>query len=206
MPMSCHLTKADYETIKGHLTMRQVAEHYGYPADSKGWCLCPFHKDSHPSMLLYPDGRGFYCFSCGAGGDAVSFVARLFGLRNAQAARQLAEDFHIPVDLDGGSYRERRERMKRYREQKRIEKWAQDTGIWLNIYRQLLCEAVRDWGSPHFAEALQELSIVDYRIQCLADHPESYYQDGKAVKKIAEIRNRIDRWYEGSGPIKAISG
>lgn len=204
--MNCHLTKKDYETIKGHLNMRQVAEYYGYPADKKGWCICPFHKDSHPSMLLYPDGRGFYCFSCGAGGDAVSFVARLFGLKNAQAARQLAEDFHIPVDLEGSSYRERRERMKHYREQKRIREWARDAGVWLAMYRQLLCEAVRDPGNPHFEEAFQELSVVDYRIQCLTDHPEAYFKDRKAVKKIGEIRDRIDRWYEGSGPIKAISG
>lgn len=195
MPMSCHLTKADYETIKGHLTMRQVAEHYGYPADRKGWCLCPFHKDSHPSMLLYPDGRGFYCFSCGTGGDAVSFVARLFGLKNAQAARQLAEDFHIPVDLEGSSYRERRERMKHYREQKRIREWTQDARIWMSMYRQLLCEAIRAHGSPHFEEALQELSIVDYRIQCLTDHPAAYYKDRKAVKKIGEVKRRVLRWH-----------
>ena len=188
------LTKEDYETIKSHLTMRQVAEYYGYPSDRKGWCRCPFHNDSHPSMLLYPDGRGFYCFSCGAGGDAIAFVARLENISNTRAAKMLVEDFSIPINLDNPSYRERREREKRYRRRKELEAWAKDALLWLSMYRQLLCEALRIPGGPHFDEALQELSIVEYRIECLRACPEDYYADGKAVRKIGTIRDRVIGW------------
>lgn len=189
------LTKEDYETIKSHLTMRQVAEYYGYPADRKGWCRCPFHNDGHPSMLLYPDGRGFYCFSCGAGGDVISFVARLENISNAKAAKMLADDFSLPIDLDHPSYRERREREKRYRRRKELEAWVKDALLWLSMYRQLLCEALRTPGGPHWDEALQELSIVEYRIECLRACPEDYYADRKAVRKIGAIKERISGWF-----------
>lgn len=188
------LTKEDYETIKSHLTMRQVAEYYGYPADRKGWCRCPFHNDGHPSMLLYPDGRGFYCFSCGSGGDVISFVARLENISNAKAAKMLVDDFSLPMDLDSPSYRERREREKRYRRRKELEAWARDAMMWLSMYRQLLCEALRIPGGPHFDEALRELSIVEYRIECLRTCPEDYYADRKAVRKIGAIRDRVIGW------------
>lgn len=189
-----HLTKEDYETIKSHLTMRQVAEYYGYPVNHKGWCLCPFHNDSHPSMLLYPDERGFYCFSCGSGGDVISFVARLENISNAKAAKMLVDDFSLPIDLDYLTYRERREREKRYRRRKELDAWARDALMWLAMYRQLLCEALRTPGGPHFDEALQELSIVEYRLECLKECPEDYYTDRKAVKKIGEIRDRVIGW------------
>jgi DNA primase len=39
---------------------------------------CPFHDDRHPSLILYPPGRGWWCPVCQKGGsDAVSFVAQL---------------------------------------------------------------------------------------------------------------------------------
>lgn len=196
MMKNCRLTKEDYETIKSHLTMRQVAEYYGYPADRKGWCRCPFHNDGHPSMLLYPDGRGFYCFSCGAGGDVISFVARLENVSNAKAAKMLVDDFSLPVRLDHLSYRERREREKHYRRRKELEAWAKDARLCLFIYWQLLCDALRTPGGPHFDEALQELSIVEYRIECLKNHPEEYRADERAVRRIGEIRERIAQWPE----------
>lgn len=194
MMRNCHLTKEDYETIKSHLTMRQVAEHYGCPANNKGWCLCPFHNDSHPSMFLYPDGRGFYCFSCGTGGDVISFVARLENISNAKAAKMLVDDFSLPINLDYPTYRERREREKRYRRRKELDAWARDALMWLAMYRQLLCEALRIPGGPHFDEALQELSVVEYRLECLKECPEDYYADRKAVRKIGEIRDRVIGW------------
>lgn len=196
---NCPLTKADYETIKSHLTMRQVAGYYGYAPDRRGWCRCPFHNDSHPSLLLYPDGRGFYCFSCGVGGDAITFVARLENVSNAAAARILVQAFRLPVNLDNPSYRERREREKSYRRRQELMVWAADTRMWLSMYRQLLCEALRVPGGSHFDEALQELSIVEYRLECLRECPEDYYADRKAVRKVGALKRRLSGWNDVAG-------
>ena len=57
---------------------------------------CPFHDDRHPSMKLNEDY--FYCFGCGATGDVIDFVARLFGLSGYEAAKKLAYDFGIDPD------------------------------------------------------------------------------------------------------------
>ena len=38
---------------------------------------CPFHNDRTPSMKV---DKRFHCFGCGADGDAVDFVSRLFEL------------------------------------------------------------------------------------------------------------------------------
>lgn len=41
-------------------------------------CICPFHQDSKPSCLVYPDG--FHCTACGKRGP-VAFLLRQLGLR-----------------------------------------------------------------------------------------------------------------------------
>ena len=42
--------------------------------------LCPFHSEKTPSFTVYPESQSFYCFGCGAGGDAISFVRRMENL------------------------------------------------------------------------------------------------------------------------------
>ena len=40
----------------------------------------------------------FFCFGCGAKGDVIDFVARLFDLSNYEAAQRLAADFGISTE------------------------------------------------------------------------------------------------------------
>ena len=88
-----HLCKEDYGEVKQRLSMRQVAEHYGCKVTRDGTCLCPFHNDTHPSMKIYPDDKGFYCWVCQKGGDVIKFVALLYGLKNEEACKRLIDDF-----------------------------------------------------------------------------------------------------------------
>jgi len=44
---------------------------------SKARCLCPFHDDSSPSLVLYVDNNTFHCFACGANGDTIDLVMKL---------------------------------------------------------------------------------------------------------------------------------
>ncbi len=51
---------------------------------------CPFHRDSRPSLVVYPANQSYFCFGCGAGGDVIDFVARLEGVGFKEAAAMLA--------------------------------------------------------------------------------------------------------------------
>ena len=85
-----------FETVKHSVTVKQAAEHYGFEVNRGDMICCPFHDDRHPSMKLNRDY--FYCFGCGATGDVIDFVARLFGLSSYEAAKKLAYDFGIDPD------------------------------------------------------------------------------------------------------------
>ena len=85
-----------FETVKSAVTVKQAAEHYGFEVNRSDMICCPFHDDRRPSMKLNRDY--FYCFGCGATGDVIDFVARLFGLSNYEAAKKLAYDFGIDPD------------------------------------------------------------------------------------------------------------
>ena len=73
--------------------MKEAAEHYGLKIGRSDMVCCPFHADCTPSMKLNEDY--FYCFGCGATGDVIDLVARLFNLSNYEAAQKLAADFGI---------------------------------------------------------------------------------------------------------------
>ena len=82
-----------YETIKAAISVKQAAEHYGLKVSRNGMACCPFHHDRHPSLKLNEDY--FFCFGCGAKGDVIDFVARLFNLSSYEAAQKLAADFGL---------------------------------------------------------------------------------------------------------------
>lgn len=86
-----------FETVKSAVTVKQAAEDYGSKVNRGDMICCPFHDDRHPSMKLNRDY--FYCFGCGATGDVINFVARLFGLSSYEAAKKLAYDFDIDPDM-----------------------------------------------------------------------------------------------------------
>lgn len=54
-------------------------------------CLCPFHNDKHPSMLVSPDKGIAYCFPCQKGGDIFNFYQLIEGVDFPQALKDLAE-------------------------------------------------------------------------------------------------------------------
>lgn len=87
-----------FEAVKQSITTRQAAEFYGFRVNRAGMIACPFHNDRTPSMKV---DKRFHCFGCGADGDAVDFVSRLFELPSKEAAMKLADDFGIAYDRNG---------------------------------------------------------------------------------------------------------
>ena len=82
-----------FTQIKTAVSVKEAAEYYGLEVNRGSMTRCPFHNDRTPSMKLNEDY--FYCFGCGATGDVIALVARLFNLSSYDAAKKLAADFGI---------------------------------------------------------------------------------------------------------------
>jgi len=52
---------------------------------NKSWALCPFHKEKTPSFCCYEGGKGFFCYGCNKGGDAITLVRELYNLSFVEA-------------------------------------------------------------------------------------------------------------------------
>jgi DNA primase len=52
--------------------------------------LCPFHQEKTPSFTVSREKQIFYCFGCGEGGNAITFLMKINNLSFPDAIRQLA--------------------------------------------------------------------------------------------------------------------
>jgi DNA primase len=159
------------EIIKQSLTMRQVAERYGYNPNRAGFIQCPFHpNDDHGSLKLYDDQGGFHCFGCGAGGSVIDFVMKLFGLSFPQALVRLSADFNIPI---GGRRTVTTSKLSEFQKQREAER--QHRQALEAEYRQMAAEHLY-WHQakilfeptnppfihPLYAEAVKKLPYIDW--------------------------------------------
>jgi DNA primase len=82
----------DIDGIKQRNPIEEVVARHGVELRQSGSHLtgrCPFHQDEHPSLVVYPETRSFYCFGCGASGDVIDFVRRAAGLSFVDALERL---------------------------------------------------------------------------------------------------------------------
>ncbi|HCD44293.1 MAG TPA: hypothetical protein DEQ64_11260 [Lachnoclostridium sp.] len=192
-----------FHKVKEFVSMQAVAEYYGLQVNQKGLCLCPFHQDKDPSMKIYPNGKGFYCFTCGTGGDQIKFAALYQEVRNEEAAKELAIAFQIPLS-EPVTYREKREAERKRKRRHEVASFRKRAKMYVRMYWILLCEAIRE-RNEHFTEALQNITFIEYLLENLEECPEEVYDDKKAVRRIGEIEGRINNWYIRIGPDGSIS-
>ena len=186
------MMKADglFEVVKQSVTMRAIAEQYGLEVKRGGMIVCPFHADKNPSMKLNKDY--YYCFGCGATGDAIDFVAHLFHLSAPQAAEKIAADFGLSYDRRKPRAPPRRMATKEQIVKQReiytfrvLCKYFQLLQGWIVEYKP------RDFEeeiNPKFVEAVQRQEFVEY----LLDRLMSGSPEEKA--EICSERNRDIRW------------
>jgi len=70
------------EVVGARLNLRKAGKNYT--------ARCPFHDEKTPSFSVSPDKQFFYCFGCGAGGNAIGFVMDYDHLDFPAAIAQLA--------------------------------------------------------------------------------------------------------------------
>ena len=62
--------------------------------------LCPYHSEKSPSFTVFPATQSFYCFGCGAGGDAITFAMRSENLDYPAAVEFLAKRAGITIPTE----------------------------------------------------------------------------------------------------------
>lgn len=63
--------------------------------------LCPFHNEKTPSFTVYPATQSFYCFGCGTGGDAITFLKKIENLDYLDAVKTLAQRAGLQMPQEG---------------------------------------------------------------------------------------------------------
>lgn len=64
-----------YDEILSSSNIINILEYYGLKV-IRNKCTCPFHNDTHPSMMVNTSKGIAKCFACGSGGNAVSFIQK----------------------------------------------------------------------------------------------------------------------------------
>ena len=75
--------------------------------------LCPFHQEKTASFSVSPSKGVFYCFGCGKGGDAITFLRELESLSYVEAVERLAQLAGVTLRYEGDSAAERRAAQRR---------------------------------------------------------------------------------------------
>ena len=58
---------------------------------------CPFHEEKSPSFTVAQDKQFYYCFGCGAGGNALGFVMEFDRLDFLPAVEMLAKNAGLEI-------------------------------------------------------------------------------------------------------------
>jgi DNA primase len=78
---------------------------------------CPFHDDKSPSFSVSPGKQFYYCFGCGAGGNAIKFLMELGKHSFSDVVLDLAQRYQVPIKTLEQSEKQEIQRQLSLREQ-----------------------------------------------------------------------------------------
>lgn len=153
-----------FEVVKRSVTTKAAAEQYGIEVNRGGMAKCPFHSDQSPSLKL--NDEYYYCFGCGATGDVIDFVARLFQISNKDAAEKIAADFGLQYDCHVSYVLPKRTataaQIQKQREQYTfgvLVRYHRQLQGWLEMYSP---ESPEQEIDPRYVEAIHRKDYVEY--------------------------------------------
>lgn len=161
------------ELIQDKIKMNDVLTMYVARVDKRiGRIACPLHtgKDNNFSF----NENLFQCFSCGAKGNVVSFVAQLFGISNKEAMIKIDNDFGLKIIgtnqtlLSKRKSRSIRDVANRHKvELEALKQQYRDLAdVFAYLNRALIVNAPKDENEdtwhPVFIYAAQHISVMEY--------------------------------------------
>ena len=149
--------------IKDRVDIFQMLEHYGFAPNKSGFIVCPFHQEDTASLKIYPATNTFHCFGCGASGDVISFVRKLYHLDFGQALIRLDEDFHLnlfhPVSLSEQRAQMQKAAVKRDTERRNrylLEYWYHE------LYRAITVKFRNLWKNRSDPRVVGEMEYLEW--------------------------------------------
>ena len=132
------LMRSDIESlISSYVPLKRAG------ANLKG--LCPFHNEKTPSFMVYPADNSFFCFGCGVGGNAITFVRQIERLDYVDAVEFLAKRAGITIVRDNEK-----------------ESYRQNKGISKERLRQMNVDAARFFRAMLFADTPDSRAALSY--------------------------------------------
>lgn len=161
-----------------HIMAIDAAERAGIPLVRKGgsmWACCPLHGEKTPSMKFYEGDRGWVCFGCHKGGDAVKLYEELYHVEPVEAARMLAAAFGIPVDEapragPPAKPNPTETNLQRAAEKHYNARWSalcDEVHQARAVLERLHALGQADWDNPVFVSALRLCSTADERLDAI---------------------------------------
>lgn len=83
------------DIIDSRLTLKKTGRNYS--------ACCPFHNEKTPSFSVNPDKQFYYCFGCGASGNAITFIMEYEGQEFVSAIEDLAAFISLEVPREAYS-------------------------------------------------------------------------------------------------------
>ena len=89
------------EVVDKRVSLKKTGKNYQ--------ACCPFHNEKTPSFSVQPERQFYYCFGCGAGGNAIGFVMNFDHVDFPQAVEILARDAGLEVPREESKAEHRRQ-------------------------------------------------------------------------------------------------
>jgi len=135
---------------------------------------CPFHNEKTASFTVSPHKEIFYCFGCHMGGDVITFISKVEGCSQIEAAKHLANKYQIelPESLTKDIASHSEEKEKYFDLCATFAQWC---------HEQLL-------ASPHVIRYLQER---DFNKQSIQTFNLGYFPGGlRSIRALTNYMNK----------------
>ncbi len=178
------------ELVSEYLTLKKAGRNF--------LGLCPFHQEKTPSFTVSREKQIFYCFGCGEGGNAFTFLMKINHLSFPDAVRQLAHKAGVVIPERRLSRPEREQADIRSRIKELNQKVA-------NYYRQMLLSPEGQKAREYLAKrGINKETAEIFRLGYAIDdwqRLKNFIEEGKYPLQLAEQAGLIipkvnGGWYD----------
>lgn len=103
------------ELIDGYVHLKRTGKNYA--------ACCPFHQEKTPSFTVSPDKQFYYCFGCGASGNAIGFLMDYTRLGFVEAVEMLARNLGLEIPREEDAPQQRVDLQPLYQILERAAAW-----------------------------------------------------------------------------------